>query len=174
MTPRLGPFAHRLVELRGATKYFGSVVALKDVSLSVHAGEVHALLGDNGAGKSTLIKILSGVHQLSHGEMLVEERSVTFRSPREALDAGIATVFQDLAMVPLMSVTRNFFLGREPALGRGPWRRFDIAFADRVTLSEMRKIGIEVRDPSQAVGTLSGGERQCIAIARAVHFGAKS
>jgi simple sugar transport system ATP-binding protein len=173
MTPRLGPFAHRLVELRHATKYFGSVVALKDVSLSVHAGEVHALLGDNGAGKSTLIKILSGVHQLSHGEMLVEGQSVTFRSPREALDAGIATVFQDLAMVPLMSVTRNFFLGREPTLGRGPWRRFDIAFADRVTLSEMRKIGIEVRDPSQAVGTLSGGECQCIAIARAVHFGAK-
>jgi simple sugar transport system ATP-binding protein len=173
MTPRLGPFAHRLVELRHATKYFGSVVALKDVSLSVHAGEVHALLGDNGAGKSTLIKILSGVHQLSHGEMLVDGQSVTFRSPREALDAGIATVFQDLAMVPLMSVTRNFFLGREPTLGRGPWRRFDIAFADRVTLSEMRKIGIEVRDPSQAVGTLSGGERQCIAIARAVHFGAK-
>jgi simple sugar transport system ATP-binding protein len=173
MSPHLRPRAHRLVELRNATKYFGSVVALKDVSLAVHAGEVHALLGDNGAGKSTLIKILSGVHQLSGGEMFVEGQRVTFRSPREALDVGIATVFQDLAMVPLMSVTRNFFLGREPTRGRGPWRRFDIAFADRIAHSEMSKIGIEVRDPSQAVGTLSGGERQCVAIARAVYFGAK-
>jgi simple sugar transport system ATP-binding protein len=82
-------------------------------------------------------------------------------------------VFQDLAMVPLMSVTRNFFLGREPTLGRGPWRRFDIGFADRIAHDEMGKIGIELRDPSQAVGTLSGGERQCVAIARAVYFGAK-
>jgi simple sugar transport system ATP-binding protein len=162
-----------LIELRNATKYFGSVVALKDVSLTVHAGEVHALLGDNGAGKSTLIKILSGVHEISSGEMLVEGSPVTFTTPRDALDAGIATVFQDLAMVPLMSVTRNFFMGREPTKGRGPWRRFDIDFANRVAHDEMRKIGIDVRDPNQAVGTLSGGERQCVAIARAVYFGAK-
>ena len=167
------PPGHRLVELKNATKYFGSVVALRDVSLAVHAGEVHALLGDNGAGKSTLIKILSGVHEISGGEMLVEGRPVSFTSPREALDAGIATVFQDLAMVPLMSVTRNFFMGREPTKGRGPWRRFDVDFANRVAHDEMRKIGIDVRDPNQAVGTLSGGERQCVAIARAVYFGAK-
>jgi len=167
------PPGHRLVELKAATKYFGSVVALRDVSLAVHAGEVHALLGDNGAGKSTLIKILSGVHDLTQGEMFVEGRPVNFRSPREALDAGIATVFQDLAMVPLMSVTRNFFMGREPTKGRGPLRRFDIGFADTVAHGEMRKIGIDVRDPGQAVGTLSGGERQCVAIARAVYFGAK-
>ena len=164
---------HRLLELKNATKYFGSVVALNDVSISVHAGEVHALLGDNGAGKSTLIKILSGVHELTEGEMYVEGHPVRFASPREALDAGIATVFQDLAMVPLTSITRNFFMGREPTKGRGPWRRFDIDFANRVAHDEMRKIGIDVRDPSQAVGTLSGGERQCVAIARAVYFGAK-
>ncbi len=167
------PPGHRLVELRNATKYFGSVVALRDVSLAVHAGEVHALLGDNGAGKSTLIKVLSGVHDLSSGEMFVEGRPVRFTSPREALDLGIATVFQDLAMVPLMSVTRNFFMGREPTKGRGPWRRLDIDLANRIAHDEMRKIGIDVRDPNQAVGTLSGGERQCVAIARAVHFGAK-
>ncbi|HEY1721736.1 MAG TPA: ATP-binding cassette domain-containing protein [Magnetospirillaceae bacterium] len=162
-----------LVELKAASKFFGSVVALREVSLSVRAGEVHALLGDNGAGKSTLIKILSGVHEISGGEMLVEGKPVHFRSPREALDAGIATVFQDLAMVPLMSVTRNFFMGREPTKGRWPLRRFDMRFANRVAHEEMHKIGIEVRDPNQAVGTLSGGERQCVAIARAVYFGAK-
>jgi len=171
--PHSHPPGHRLVELKNATKYFGSVVALRDVSLAVHAGEVHALLGDNGAGKSTLIKILSGVHDLSSGEMFVEGRPVNFTSPRDALDAGIATVFQDLAMVPLMSVTRNFFMGREPTRGRGPLRRFDVDFANHVAHDEMRKIGIDVRDPNQAVGTLSGGERQCVAIARAVYFGAK-
>jgi simple sugar transport system ATP-binding protein len=162
-----------LIELRSAGKTFGSVVALQDITMSVRAGEVLALLGDNGAGKSTLIKMLSGVHAPTTGEMLVEGKPVSFRSPREALDAGIATVFQDLAMVPLMSITRNFFMGREPTRGRGLLRRFDHALADRVAREEMLKIGIDVRDPGQAVGTLSGGERQCVAIARAVYFGAK-
>ena len=162
-----------LVELRGASKFFGSVIALKDISMAVSAGEVMYLLGDNGAGKSTLIKILSGVHAPSEGQMLVEGREVRFKSPREALDAGIATVFQDLAMVPLMSITRNFFMGREPTRGSSILSRLDTAFADRVAREEMHKIGIDVRDPTQAVGTLSGGERQCVAIARAVYFGAK-
>ena len=162
-----------LVELRGASKFFGSVIALKDISMAVSAGEVMCLLGDNGAGKSTLIKILSGVHAPSEGQMLVEGREVRFKSPREALDAGIATVFQDLAMVPLMSITRNFFMGREPTRGSSILSRLDTAFADRVAREEMHKIGIDVRDPTQAVGTLSGGERQCVAIARAVYFGAK-
>jgi simple sugar transport system ATP-binding protein len=134
---------------------------------------VLCLLGDNGAGKSTLIKTLSGVHKPSSGEFLVEGRPAHFNSPRDALDAGIATVFQDLAMVPLMSISRNFFMGREPKKGRGLFRRFDSGFADRVTREEMHKIGIDVRDPSQTVGTLSGGERQCVAIARAVYFGAR-
>jgi simple sugar transport system ATP-binding protein len=141
--------------------------------MSVAAGEVLCLLGDNGAGKSTLIKTLSGVHKPSSGEFLVEGRPAHFNSPRDALDAGIATVFQDLAMVPLMSISRNFFMGREPKKGRGLFRRFDSGFADRVTREEMHKIGIDVRDPSQTVGTLSGGERQCVAIARAVYFGAR-
>src|SRR5690242_6122195 len=102
-----------LLEARDVSKGFGPVAALNGVSLTVRAGEVHCLLGDNGAGKSTLIKILSGVHQPSGGELLVEGNSVRFASPRDALQAGIATVFQDLAMIPLMSVARNFFLGRE-------------------------------------------------------------
>ena len=162
-----------LLEVRSVSKYFGSVIALKDISMAVNAGEVMCLLGDNGAGKSTLIKILSGVHRPDEGQYLVGGEEVAFTSPREALDHGIATVYQDLAMVPLMSVTRNFFMGREPTVGRGPLRRFDIHSADDIARQEMAKIGIDVRDPSQAVGTLSGGERQCLAIARAAYFGAK-
>jgi simple sugar transport system ATP-binding protein len=162
-----------LIEVDNVTKHFGSVIALAGVSLKVYPGQVHCLLGDNGAGKSTLIKTLSGVHQPSTGVFKVEGRPVQFASPREALDAGIATVYQDLAMIPLMSITRNFFMGREPTRGIGPFKFFDFAEADHVAREEMQRIGIDVRDPEQAVGTLSGGERQCVAIARAVYFGAK-
>jgi simple sugar transport system ATP-binding protein len=162
-----------LVEVRDLAKHFGSVIALNGVSMKVGAGEVLCLLGDNGAGKSTLIKTLSGVHKPSSGEFLVDGKPVVFQSPRDALDAGIATVYQDLAMIPLMSITRNFFMGREPRKGVGPFKFFDFAFADKVARAEMLRIGIDVRDPEQAVGTLSGGERQCVAIARAVYFGAK-
>lgn len=162
-----------LIEIRDLVKHFGSVIALSGVSLKVHSGEVLCLLGDNGAGKSTLIKTLSGVHKPTSGEFLVEGKPVVFESPRDALDHGIATVYQDLAMIPLMSVTRNFFMGREPVKGFGPIRWFDMAFAETVAREEMHRIGIDVRDPEQAVGTLSGGERQCVAIARAVYFGAK-
>lgn len=162
-----------LLEVRNISKYFGNVIALNDVSMTVNASEVMCLLGDNGAGKSTLIKILSGVHKPSQGEYLVEGKPVDFNSPRDALDHGIATVYQDLAMIPLMSIARNFFLGSEPTKGWGPFRRFDIKFASQTARSEMAKMGIEIRDPSQPVGTLSGGERQSVAIARAVYFGAK-
>jgi len=163
-----------LIEVRDVVKTFGPVVALAGVSMTVMAGEVHCLLGDNGAGKSTLIKTLSGVHRPTTGDFLVEGRPVVFASPREALDRGIATVFQDLAMIPLLSITRNFFMGREPVRSRlGPFAFMDMAYADKVAREEMLRIGIDVRDPTQAVGTLSGGERQCVAIARAVHFGAK-
>ncbi len=162
-----------LLEVRNIAKYFGSVNALADVSLTVQRGEVMCLLGDNGAGKSTLIKILSGVHQPSQGTYLVEGQPVSFDSPRAALNHGIATVYQDLAMIPLMSITRNFFLGSEPTIGWGPFRQFDIATANEIARAELLKMGIDIRDPSQPVGTLSGGERQSVAIARAVYFGAK-
>jgi simple sugar transport system ATP-binding protein len=162
-----------LIDIRNLVKHFGSVIALSGVSLTVNRGEVMCLLGDNGAGKSTLIKTLAGVHRPTSGEFLVEGRPVSFTSPRDALDAGIATVYQDLAMIPLMSVTRNFFMGREPVKGVWPFRRVDFDRCDTVTRDEMHRIGIDVRDPHQAVGTLSGGERQCVAIARAVYFGAK-
>ena len=162
-----------LLEVKGVSKFFGNVIALKDISLSVNAGEVTCVLGDNGAGKSSFIKILSGVHAHDEGEFLVEGEPVHFKSPREARERGIATVFQDLATVPLMSVWRNFFLGSEPTVGKGPLRRIDIKFAQRTMREEMRKMGIDVRDPDQPVGTLSGGERQAVSIARAVYFGAK-
>jgi simple sugar transport system ATP-binding protein len=162
-----------LLEVRNVSKYFGNVVALKDISVGVGAGEVTCVLGDNGAGKSTFIKILSGVHRHDEGELLVEGEETHFSNPREAKERGIATVFQDLATVPLMSIWRNFFLGSEPTKGAGPLRRIDVRFAQETMVSELKKMGIDVRDPDQPVGTLSGGERQAVAIARAVYFGAK-
>jgi len=162
-----------LLEVRHVSKYFGNVVALKDVSVGVGAGEVTCVLGDNGAGKSTFIKILSGVHRHSEGELLVEGEATHFNSPREAKERGIATVYQDLATVPLMSIWRNFFLGSEPTRGSGPFKYIDVKAAQRIMREELRKMGIDVRDPDQPVGTLSGGERQAVSIARAVYFGAK-
>lgn len=161
------------VELKSVSKYFGSVIALKDVSFDVLPGEVHCLLGDNGAGKSTLIKTLSGVYTPDEGAILVNGAPLRISSPKDTRDAGIATVYQDLALVPLMSVARNFFLGREPM--RKSWflNQFDVAYANRVANEELAAMGIQLRNPDQPVGTLSGGERQCLAIARAIHFGAK-
>jgi simple sugar transport system ATP-binding protein len=162
-----------LLEVRNICKYFGNVNALEDVSLAVHAGEVTCVLGDNGAGKSTLIKILSGVFTPDSGEFLFEGEPIELAGPRSARAYGISTVFQDLATVPLMSIWRNFFLGSEPTRGIGPTRRLDIRRAREVTREELRKMGIDVRDPNQTVGTLSGGERQAVAISRAVYFGAR-
>lgn len=171
--PEISNTRPALIEVRNIIKTFGPVIALNGVSLSVNAGEVLCLLGDNGAGKSTLIKTLSGVHKPTQGDFLVDGEKVAFDSPRDALNAGIATVYQDLAMIPLMSITRNFFMGREPLKRVGLLKFMDMDFADRVAREEMVRIGIDIRNPQQAVGTLSGGERQCVAIARAVYFGAK-
>ncbi len=162
-----------IIELKDVTKSFGRVNALRGISVKIDPGEVHCLLGDNGAGKSTLIKILSGVHKPTQGRYEFEGKPVEVSSPREALDMGIASVFQDLAMLPLMSITRNFFLGREPKKKLGPLVVFDSGTASKITNEELNKIGIKLRDPDQAVGTLSGGERQAVAIARAVYFGAR-
>jgi simple sugar transport system ATP-binding protein len=152
---------------------FGRVVALNDVSLTVPGGSVTCLLGDNGAGKTTLIRVLSGVHQPSSGRCLVDGRVVRFRSPRDAIAAGIATVHQDLALIPLMSVWRNFFLGAEPVVGAGPFRRIDVARCRDDARTALARLGIDMPDCDRHLGTLSGGERQAVAIARAVHFGAR-
>ena len=172
-TPRVDAQQPPLLEVRDITKYFGSVIAVQGISTTVRPGEVTCVLGDNGAGKSTLIKILSGVHQHDSGDFLVDGSPVRFSSPRQALDRGIATVYQDLAMIPLMSIWRNFFLGSEPTKGWGPLRRFDVEFAKRTCRQNLLEMGIDIRDPDQPVGTLSGGERQSVAIARAVYFGAR-
>lgn len=158
-----------ILEVRNMSKHFGRVRALQDVSCAVTAGEVTAVLGDNGAGKSTFIKTLSGVYTPDSGDFLVDGEQVRFTSPRDALDAGIATVYQDLALAPLMPVWRNFFLGSEPTkLGF-----IQTAKAKAIVAKELEKMGIQLRDLEQPIGTMSGGERQSVAIARAVYFGAR-
>ena len=162
-----------LLELDNISKYYGNIIALSGISTSVTAGEVTCVLGDNGAGKSTFIKLLAGVHQPTEGSIRMNGQEVSFGSPRDALDHGIATVYQDLAMVPLMSVWRNFFLGSEPTKGFRPFKRIDTVKAKQIVKDELTKMGIDIRDSEQPVGTLSGGERQSLAIARAGYFGAK-
>jgi simple sugar transport system ATP-binding protein len=162
-----------LLEAEGISKYYGNIVALKDISAHVDGGEVTCILGDNGAGKSSFIKILSGVHQQDEGRLLVSGEEVRFASPRDARAAGIATVYQDLAMIPLMSIWRNFFLGAEPRKGVGPLQWFDVKLARETVREQLNEMGIDIRDPDQPVGTLSGGERQSVAIARAGYFGAR-
>ncbi|MDH5749559.1 MAG: ATP-binding cassette domain-containing protein [Rhodospirillales bacterium] len=158
------------MRVENLVKKFGPFTALAGVDLEVFPGEVLALLGDNGAGKSTLIKILAGVHQPSGGQIFIEDKPVHFRSPRDASAAGIGTVYQDLALNQLMSVTRNFFMGRELKNRFGMLRMDEM---DKIAHDEMLKIGIDFSDPTQAVGTMSGGQRQTLAIARAIYFGAK-
>jgi simple sugar transport system ATP-binding protein len=162
-----------LLKLTDICKSFGTTDVLTDVSVEVRPGEVLCLLGDNGAGKSTLIKILSGFHQPSSGTMEVDGKKVDFKSPRDASGHGIATVHQFGGTFPLMSLGRSFFVGAEPTTGRGPLRRFDRKFASGIAVREMQALGItRVTDGDRLVGGLSGGERQALAIGRAVYFGA--
>ena len=166
--------SEHILALENVSKRFGSVLALQNITMRLKEGEVHCLLGDNGAGKSTLIKTLAGVHKPTEGQYLVDGKPVIFNSPSEALDMGVATVYQDLALVPLLSVARNFFMGREPMkklLGLVPV--MDIDYAAETARAKLAEMGIMVRDPHQAIGTMSGGEKQCLAIARAIHFGAR-
>jgi len=162
-----------LVQLSGVGKRYGAIRALKGINLTVRAGEVTGVLGDNGAGKSTLIKIISGLHPHNEGTLKVDGKEVEFSSPREALDHGIATVYQDLAVVPLMEVWRNFFLGSEMTSGRSAFGSLKVKDMKRIADEELRKMGIVVKDINQPIGELSGGQRQCVAIARAVYFGAR-
>jgi ABC-type sugar transport system, ATPase component len=162
-----------LIEMRGVGKTYGAIRALRGVDLRVGAGEVTCVLGDNGAGKSTLIKIMSGLHPHTEGVMLVDGEETRFSSPRDALDRGIATVYQDLAVVPLMEVWRNFFLGSELRAGRWPFAPMQVRRMREIADAELRKMGIALADVNQPIGTLSGGQRQCVAIARAMYFGAR-
>jgi simple sugar transport system ATP-binding protein len=152
--------------------HYGAVAALADVSLGLQPGRVTALLGDNGAGKSTLIRVLSGATRPTSGTLLLDNEPVEFGSPRDARTRGIATVYQDLALAPLLSVWRNFILGAEPQLGRGPLRRLDVANARRAVTSELARFQIAV-DIDRPAAQLSGGERQILAIVRAIHAGSR-
>lgn len=162
-----------LIQMSGVGKVYGAIRALEGINLTVKAGEITCVLGDNGAGKSTLIKIMSGLHQHDEGTLLVDGEEVRFSSPRQALDHGIATVYQDLAVVSLMEVWRNFFLGSEKRKNFGPVKPLDADDMRRTAKEELAKMGIDLADVNQPIGTLSGGQRQCVAIARAVYFGAR-
>ena len=167
------PLKTPLVQLKNIRKKFGNFTALNGVTIDIYPGEIHALLGDNGAGKSTLIKILSGVFPPSSGEVFVDNKKVNFGTPKNASDTGIGTVYQDLALNALTSVTRNFFLGREMTYGPRPFGFLKMKEMHKIAINEMSKIGINIADPEQSVGTMSGGQKQTLAIARAIYFGAK-
>ncbi|OIR43099.1 ATP-binding cassette domain-containing protein [Corynebacterium sp. NML130628] len=159
-----------VIELKNITKSYGSFDALRGVNLAVREGEVTCVLGDNGAGKSTLIKILAGLHQPTSGELLIDGQPATFTSPRDSIDTGIATVYQTLAIVDEMSVWRNFFLGQELTGRFGVLRDAEMK---RICAEQLREMGIDIPDVEVDAGNLSGGQRQVVAIARAVYFGAR-
>jgi simple sugar transport system ATP-binding protein len=164
-----------LVEAKGIAKNFGRIEALRKVDFSLGRAEVLGLLGDNGAGKSTLIKILTGLFPPDKGEIHWEGETVRFHSPRDAYDKGVATVYQDLALVDLMAIYRNVFLGRESAItkGVGPFRWIDRKKAHTEARKAIADIGIDIRDPEESIARMSGGERQSVAIARAAYFNPK-
>jgi len=160
------------LDLYNIYKNFGNVKALKNVSMNTNSGQINCILGDNGAGKSTLVNIISGVFQQDEGEYKINDEIVSFSSPMEAMNAGISTVYQNLAIIPIMNIYRNFFLGQEPTR-KGFFKTFDKEFAIHATIEELKKFDIKIENPKRAAGTLSGGERQILAIARALYFGAK-
>ncbi len=167
-----GQLKSRLFVLRDVVKNFGNVVAIQGVTFEVCRGEVVGLIGDNGAGKSTLVKVMNGYYAPDEGAIYFNDIPVRFGSPRDARSVGIETVFQDLALIPALSMWRNFFLGRElrrdwpfhHVLAKAPMRE--------ITMESLREMGLtRLRSPDEPVDILSGGERQALAIARARHFG---
>jgi simple sugar transport system ATP-binding protein len=166
------PPTRRLFELHNVTKSFGNLVAIQGVMFEVDRGEIVGLVGDNGAGKSTLMKVMNGFYSPDHGVIEFEGRPVRFASPRDARGIGIETVYQDLALIPALSMWRNFFLGRELKVGRRPFLRLSKAVMRDITMRQLREMGLtRLRSPDEPVDILSGGERQALAIARARYFG---
>jgi simple sugar transport system ATP-binding protein len=162
-----------LVDMRDVVKVFGTINVLRGIDFAVGKQEIVGLLGDNGAGKSTLIKILTGVYTPSGGQIYFEGQPVSINSPQDARAIGIETVYQDLALVPLMSISRNFWLGQEITRRVGPFEVMDKDEMNARTRQALLDIGIHIRNADEPVGSLSGGERQSIAIGRAVYFGKK-
>lgn len=162
-----------IIKMTNISKSFGRVQALQNVNFNVDDREIVGLVGDNGAGKSTLIKILTGVFKPDTGEISVEGRRADINSPIDSRNLGIEAVYQDLALIPLMNINRNLFLGREPVKKVGPFKILDIKLMDRIACETMNKIGIKIRSSEEQVAKLSGGERQSVAIARALYFSVK-
>jgi simple sugar transport system ATP-binding protein len=164
-----------LYEARNISKKYGSVVALDGADFQINAGEIVGLVGDNGAGKSTLVKCLSGAHQPTSGQMLVEGKEVSWDSPRDAIQAGIETLYQDSGLAPHLTVGANVFLGREKyqkgLLGK-------LGFLDNKAMNkeaheDLERVGIAVPSSTRAISALSGGQRQAVAIGRAVSWASK-
>ncbi len=163
-----------VIEVRGISKYFGAVTALENVNLRLMPGEVLGVVGDNGAGKSTLMKVLSGLHPPSRGELLVQGQPVHFHSPRDARDLGIEMVYQDLALAGNMRIDENIFLGREQTRKLfGFLPLVDHKTNAKHAQEHLDNLRIRVKSVSQRVEELSGGQRQAVAIARATAFKAK-
>ncbi|MCJ8325350.1 MAG: sugar ABC transporter ATP-binding protein [Rhizobiales bacterium] len=163
--------AKELIRMKNIKKYYGKVQALNGVDLTVNESEIVGLLGDNGAGKSTLIKVLSGAIPVTSGEIYVRGKEIKMNSTTDAINAGIETIYQDSALVTELSIARNLFLGREPEIGSGLFKRMDIEKMNEVASELLREVGISKNiPPSTPIAALSGGERQAVAIARAMHF----
>jgi simple sugar transport system ATP-binding protein len=162
-----------VLELRSLSVHYGNVAALSRLNLAFRAGEITCVMGENGSGKSTLVAVLSGLRRQDEGDLLLDGRVVRFRSPKQARAAGVATVWQDLAVAPLLSVWRNFFLGAEPTRGFGPVRRLDVDGARDTTVRALARVGVHGVDPDSPASALQAGERQSLAIARALYFGAR-
>ena len=167
------PGAATVLELRALTVRYGGIPALDRVSLALPAGEITCVLGENGSGKSTLVSVVSGLRRPDEGEVLLDGRPVRLRTPRRAREAGIATLWQDLAVAPLLPVWRNLVLGAEPTRGVTPFRRIDVARARETTTEALRRVGVTGVDPDQPASALRAGERHSLAVARALHFGAR-
>lgn len=164
-----------LYEVRDISKHYGAVVALDGASMAIHAGEVVGLVGDNGAGKSTLVKALSGAHQPTSGQIFLDGEEVSWKSPREALDAGIETLYQDSGLAPDLSVSANVFLGREKVRSGflGKLGFLDNKDMNTTAHADLERVGIAVPASRRSVGQLSGGQRQAVAIGRSVAWAKK-
>ena len=159
-----------LLMMTGINKYFGKVHALEDIDFKINEAENVGLVGDNGAGKSTLIKIISGYHRAEKGQIYFEGKKVRISSPKDSRALGIETVYQEQALAPDLSISRNIFMGREPATALGFLRK---RVMDEESMDALKSMGLHLRSPNINISTLSGGERQGVAIARAFYFEAK-
>ena len=162
-----------LLEMVGIEKWYGRVRAVHDIDIAVGRDEVIGLVGDNGAGKSTLIKVLSGVYPPDSGKISWEGKEVRMESPRDAMRLGIETIYQEPALIDRVSIMRNIFMGREPTRPVGPLRWLSVGSMAKESVKALDGVGLELRSPHAIVEQLSGGQRQGVAIARAMYFKTK-